>query len=370
MIRILIVFLLFCSSCQSQPAVESNKKDSAPFRVVGFYKGNGSDIDKYEFEKLTHLIFCFTYLQGNKINIKNAEDEETLKRCVALKAKYPKLKVLISFGGWGGCETCSDVFATDSGRNEFAISVKNLLKKYKVDGIDLDWESPVIGGYKNHKASKNDKANFTSLVKELRKTLPEKSEICFDANSFKEFLELSIDWKEVMQLVDFVNLMTYGLPSNERGHTGHHSALYSSPYQTESIDKAIRALDSLKVPLNKILIGAAFYSFVAENVDSINNGLGRKGKFKTNVNYNKLVESYTQKEGYDYYWDSIAQAPYLYNKQQKIFVTFDNEKSVEQKTKYAINNKLGGIMFWKLNGDSYSNGLLNAIDKQIKTSNK
>ncbi|MES2837564.1 MAG: glycosyl hydrolase family 18 protein [Bacteroidota bacterium] len=366
MIRILIVFLLFCCSCQSQPVVESNKKDSAPFRVVGFYKGNGSDIDKYEFEKLTHLIFCFTYLQGNKINIKNTEDEETLKRCVALKAKYPKLKVLISFGGWGGCETCSDVFATDSGRNEFAISVKNLLEKYTVDGIDLDWESPVIGGYKNHKASKNDKANFTSLVKELRKTLPAKSEICFDANSFKEFLELSIDWKEVMPLVDFVNLMTYGLPSNERGHTGHHSALYSSSYQSESIDKSIRALDSLNVQLNKILIGAAFYSFVAENVDSINNGLGRKGKFKTNVNYNKLVESYTQKEGYDYYWDSIAQAPYLYNKQQKIFVTFDNEKSVEQKTKYAIKNKLGGIMFWKLNGDSYSNGLLNAIDKEIK----
>jgi len=367
MIRVLALLLLFNFSCSSQPITKRLEKVLVPFRVVGFYHGKGNDIEKFEIDKLTHLIFCFTNLQGNKINIKNAEDEETLKRFVSLKAKYPKLKVLVSFGGWGGCETCSDVFASDSGRKEFAASVKELLIKYNADGIDLDWESPVIGGYKNHKASKDDKANFTALVKELRNTLPANSEICFDANSFKEFLELSIDWKEVMPMVDFVNLMTYGLPSNERGHTGHHTALFSSPYQNESVDKAILALDSMNVPLNKIIIGAAFYSFVAENVDSLKNGLGSTGKFKANVNYSKLIESYTEKDGYEYHWDSIAQAPFLYNKQLKTFVTFDDKKSVSLKTKYAIDKKLGGIMFWKLNGDTYTDGLLDAIDKQIKT---
>jgi chitinase len=364
MIRVLTLLLLFNFSCCSQPT-KQHEKVQAPFRVVSFYHGKGNDIEKYEIDKLTHLIFCFTNLQGNKINIKNAEDEETLKRFVSLKAKYPKLKVLVSFGGWGGCETCSDVFASDSGRKEFATSVKDLLIKYNADGIDLDWESPVIGGYKNHKALKDDKANFTALVKELRNTLPSKSEICFDANSFKEFLELSIDWKEVMPLVDFVNLMTYGLPSNERGHTGHHTALYSSPYQNESVNKAILALDSMKVPLHKIIIGAAFYSFVAENVDSLNSGLGSTGKFKANVNYSKLLETYTEKDGYEYHWDSIAQAPFLYNKQLRTFVTYDDKKSVTLKTKYAIDKKLGGIMFWKLNGDTYTDGLLDAIDKQI-----
>lgn len=366
MIRVITLLLLFNFSCSSQPTTKQHEKGLPPFRVVGFYHGKGNDIEKYEIDKLTHLIFCFTNLQGNKINIKNAEDEETLKRFVSLKSNHPKLKVLVSFGGWGGCETCSAVFASDSGRKEFATSVKDLLIKYNVDGIDLDWESPVIGGYKNHKASKDDKVNFTALVKELRKTLPVKSEICFDANSFEEFLELSIDWKEVMPLVDFVNLMTYGLPSNGRGYTGHHTALYSSPYQNESVDKAIIALGSMNVPLNKIIIGAAFYSFVAENVDSLNNGLGITGKFKANVNYSKLLESYTEKDGYEYHWDSIAQAPFLYNKQQRIFVTYDDKNSVTLKTKYVIDKKLGGIMFWKLNGDTYTDGLLDAIDKQIK----
>ena len=361
---VLLIFILYSSF--NLKSTRQNEKKQENFRVVAFYMGDGHDIEKYEIDKLTHLIFCFTHLQGNKISIKNTQDEEKLRHFVALKAKYPKLKVLVSFGGWGGCETCSDVFSSDSGRKEFAASVNDLLKKYHADGIDIDWESPVIGGYKDHKASKEDKENFTKLIRELRETLPSKSEISFDANSFRKFLEQSINWKEVMPMVDFVNLMTYSLPSNERGYTGHQGALYSSPFQNESVDKAIQTLDSLGAPLDKIVIGAAFYSVVYDNVDSVNNGLGRPGKFSGYVDYKKRIKNYTENDGYEYHWDSIAQAPFLYNKQLRTFVTFDDKKSVSLKTEYAVDKKLGGIMFWQLRGDTYSGGLLDAIDKQIK----
>jgi chitinase len=367
-ILIIITFLCFMqsSSC-NQKTTKQNEKKPDNFRVIAFCMNEGGNIEKFEINKLTHLIFSFTYLNGNKINIRDSADEGRLKRFVALKAKYPKLKVLVSFGGWGGCENCSDVFASADGRKEFVTSVNDLLKKYNADGIDIDWESPVIGGYNNHKASKEDKENFTSLIKELRNTLPATSEICFDANSFKRYLELSIDWQKVMPLVNYVNLMTYSLPSSLKGHTGHQAALYSSKYQYESADIAIHKLDSMGVPMNKIIIGAAFYSEVVENVDSVNNGLGRPGTFKKNVNYNKLFDTFKENEGYEYHWDSIAQAPFIYNKRLKTFVTFDDKKSVSLKTKYAIENKLGGIMFWELKYDNFRDGLLDAIDKQIKT---
>jgi chitinase len=164
--------------------------------------------------------------------------------------------------------------------------------------------------------------------------------------------------------------MTYGLPTDKRGHTGHHTALFSSPLQSESIDKSIKYLDSLGLPKNKFLIGAAFYSFVVKEVDSLNNGLGQKGKFKSNVNYNNLNLEYTEANGYKYFWDTIACAPYLYNPDQKMFVTFDDKHSVSLKTKYAFQNHLGGIMFWRLNGDFYSDGLLDAIDLEIKKLSK
>lgn len=364
LLLILLLTIGFNGYSQSKSKHHTNKKTS--FRVVGYYRGDIKDVEKFEYEKLTHLIYCFTYLQGNTIGFKTEDSKNTLVRCTELKKKYPHLKVLVSIGGWGGCETCSDVFSTETARKEFALSVKEMLLEYNADGIDIDWESPVIGGYKDHKASPNDKENFTALLKELNKRLPKKAEISFDANSFREFIDLSIDWKKVLPLVDFVNLMTYGLPTDKRGHTGHHTALFSSPNQSESIDKSINYLDSLGVPLNKLVIGAAFYSFVVQNVDSLNNGLGQPGKFKANVNYNQLIENYTEKDGFNYYWDNIAKAPYLYNSQQKIFVTFDDKVSVSLKTQYAIDKKLGGIMFWKLNGDTFSNGLLDTIDKQIK----
>jgi chitinase len=367
LITIGFLSLIFTTSF-NQNSTRQNEKKQDNFRVVAFCMREGGNIEKYEIEKLTHLIFCFTNLQGNKISFKNSEDEDRLKRFVALKATYPKLKVLVSFGGWGGCETCSDVFNSVSGRKEFVTSVNDLLKKYNADGIDIDWESPVIGGYKNHKASKVDKENFTSLIKELRNTLPAKSEICFDANSFKTYIDLSIDWQKVMPLVDYVNLMTYSILNNAKLQTGHHTALYSSPFQNESADIAIHRLDSIGVPMNKIIIGAGFYSEVYENVDSVNNGFGRSGTFKTYINYNELFETFKENEGYEYHWDSVAQAPFLYNKRLKTFVTFDDKKSVSLKTKYAIDNKLGGIMFWQLKQDTYKDGLLDAIDKQIKTS--
>lgn len=343
---------------------QSEKEKKPPFRVVAYFRGDIKEVEKYDYNKITHLIYCFMYLDGNKLSFKNEDSENTLKACLALKKKYPHLKVMVALGGWGGCETCSDVFSTEKGRREFALSVKEILVKYQADGIDIDWESPVLGGFKDHKASPSDKENFTALIQTLRKTLSKNHEICFDANSFKEFIDVAIEWDKVMPLVDFVNLMTYGLPTDKRGHTGHHTALYSSPFQQESIEKSILYLDSLKVPLKKIVIGAAFYSFVVKEVDSINNGLGQRGKFKANVNYNKIVEDYTAEKGYNYFWDSIAHAPYLYNATLKEFVTFDDKRSVTAKTKFAIEKKLGGIMFWRLNGDLYENGLLDAIDKE------
>lgn len=365
---VLTTLLIIPFSCSSVLSLKGSKtKEKAPFRVVAYFRGDIKEVEKYDYNKITHLIYCFMYLQGNKIGFKNEDSENTLKACLALKKKYPHLKVMVALGGWGGCETCSDVFSTEKGRQEFALSVKEILVRYQVDGIDIDWESPVLGGFKDHKASPADKQNFTALILTLRKTLLKKQEICFDANSFKEFIDQAIEWDKVMPHVDFVNLMTYGLPADKRGHTGHHTALYSSPYQQESIDKAITYFDSLNVPLNKLIIGAAFYSFVVKEVDSVNNGLGQRGKFKANVNYNKLVEEYTEKQGYTYFWDSITQAPFLYNSTLKEFVTFDDKRSVAAKTKFALDKQLGGIMFWRLNGDTYNNGLLDAIYQQINS---
>ncbi len=356
------VLLLISISISSY---SQNKVKQDNFKVLAFYMGDGSDIEKYAIDKLTHLIFTFTKLDGNNISFKNATDEKKLKHFVALKAKYPKLKVIVSFGGWGGCKTCSDVFASNTDRKAFVISVQKFINKYKLDGIDIDWESPVIGGYKNHKAQAQDKDNFTKLMKELRMALPPSCELSFDANSFETFIQKSIDWKAVMPWVDYVNLMTYGLPSNVPNTTAHHAALYSSPSQKESADRGIKELLNLGVPSEKIIIGAAFYGVVAVNIENNNNGVGQKGNFKEYISYKALHKKYAKKEGYRPFWNDTLKTTHLYNKETKTFVSFDDKKAVSLKTQYAIDNKLGGIMFWQLRGDRYKNGLLEVINQQL-----
>ena len=64
-------------------------------------------------------------------------------------------------------------------------------------------------------------------------------------------------------------------------------------------------------------------------------------------------------------WDSIAGAPYAFSAEKGLFVTYDDPRSVADKTRYARENGLAGIMFWQLGGDKPSGGLLEAIYSEL-----
>jgi chitinase len=121
-------------------------------------------------------------------------------------------------------------------------------------------------------------------------------------------------------------------------------------------------LDSLQVPLNKLVLGAAFYARMFQVEDSINNGLYRPCKFISYVDFNKLDTTILNDSNYHYYWDSVAHAPYYFNSKENRIVTFDDKKSIAEKTQYVIDKGMDGIMFWELTGDVRKNGLLEAIN--------
>jgi chitinase len=174
---------LFVVLCMLNPAValaQQNKK-----AVLSYYSGSPERLDSFDANQMTHIIYCFGHLDGNKLKIATARDTQTIRKMVAMKKKNPELKVLLSLGGWGGCATCSDVFSTAKGRKEFAESVKRLNRYFKSDGIDLDWEYPTVPGYPGHKYAPEDKTNFTALVKQLRTTLGKKQVITFAAGGFQ-----------------------------------------------------------------------------------------------------------------------------------------------------------------------------------------
>lgn len=366
-----ILFLLaFANTVFSQ---HPGKKGGAkkPITVIAYYAGRADKVDSFAAEKLTHIIFSFCHLKGNKLAIDNAGDTATIQQLVGLKKRNPNLKVQLSLGGWSGCETCSEVFSTEAAREEFAQSVKQLLDYTNTDGLDLDWEYPAIQGPPGHKFMAEDKPNFTQLVAQLRKAVGPQKELSFAAGGFTTFLEQSIEWKKVMPLLDRVNLMTYDLVHGYSKVTGHHTPIYSTPQQKESADNAIRFFDSIGIHRNKLVIGAAFYARIFENVENVNDGLYQPGNFKRGVPFKAYANVLTKDSGFVYHWDPVAKAPWLYNAQQKLFVTYDDTTSMRLKTAYAKEQNLNGIMFWQLGDDTYSNGLLDVIyDEKVKKGKK
>ena len=363
-----LLFLFIPVLVATQRTAAQSPSNAKHLAVIGYYAGRSTAVDSFPTEKLTHIIFSFCHLNGNRIWISNARDSATLETLVALKTKHPQLKVIVSLGGWGGCRTCPDVFATDSGRSEFVASTKELLDHFNADGIDLDWEYPALENVPGYPYTPEDKDHFTEVIRLLRKTLGHKKEVSFAAGGFVKYLETSIDWKRVAPLVNYINLMTYDLVGGYAHLSGHHTPLYSTPDEIESTDRAVRWLDSAGVPLRKVAIGMAFYARLFAVDDTLNNGLYRPCRFFRGVPYRNESTILSPDSGYVYHWDSTAQAPYKFNAEKQIFATFDDTASIRAKTTYAVRKGLGGVMFWQMTDDSFFNGgLLDVIDNTKTT---
>jgi chitinase len=338
------------------------------YKVIAYYTGNGETIRQYPVQQLTHIIYSFLGLQNDTLSFRNEQQLKILHQLVMLKKENPQLKIMVSIGGWGGCAPCSDLFASPDHRGTFAKTTAALFKKYDIDGLDLDWEYPVIEGYPGHKYDGADKNNFTELIKALRKEMGSKYLLSFAAGGFIDYLEQSIDWNEVIPLVDFVNLMTYDLVNGYSKVTGHHTPLIDYLPGQESTQKCVNWLLNKKIPADKLIIGAAFYARIWENVADTNHGLYRDGKFLKTISFKDFNTYFSSSSGFKYYWDKKAKAPYQYNPQKKLFATFDDERSIGEKTKFIRRKKLGGIMFWELAEDKISGGLVDAISRGLKSS--
>jgi chitinase len=188
-----------------------------------------------------------------------------------------------------------------------------------------------------------------------------KYELSFAAGGFQRYLETAVDWQKVMPYVNRVNIMSYDLVSGYATVTGHHTAVYSGQTQDQSTDRTVNELLKLGVSSKKMVIGAAFYARIWQNVADTSHGLYQNGSFYRGVDYKKYDSAFTETNGWQAFWDDKAQAEYWYNAKNHMFATGDDKRSVVLKTKYAIAKKLGGIMFWELSYDTFNNGLLDAI---------
>ncbi|MCF3109075.1 glycoside hydrolase [Niabella sp. CC-SYL272] len=351
------LFLLFMVLASASISAQQSN-----YKVVAYYSGDSASLLQYDFKNITHLIYGFAHIDSlGKLAVFRAKDTAVLKAFDDIRKQYPHIRTLIALGGWGGCRSCSGTFSHPDSIDAFAASVKTFLQRFRLDGIDLDWEYPAIPGVPGHPFAASDRPNFTRLLLRLRQKLGAKKLITFAAGGFQQYLDQSVEWKKIEKNVDFVNLMTYDLVHGYSERTGHQSSLYTAAANEASVDRCVQFFKKIQFPLQKVVVGVPFYIRVFEVTSNHNNGLFQPGRFLYMRGYRRNLDSLTVANGFVRYWDDRAKAPYWFNAARNLFVTGDDQQSFQYKLDYIRQQQLGGIMFWELYYDTFQNGLLELL---------
>ena len=327
---------------------------------------------------------CFTHMNVGHARFKNPKTgdggleikspgPDYLRRLAAYKTSYPELKLLLFIGGWGkNADGFSEMAKSAEKRALFCSECVRLCKEYNLDGVDLDWEYPTYaakttlddGSIYYNGADKADRANFSTLMKELRAALGKDKLISYAAAS-DDYDGDYIDAKAVLEWVDYINLMTYSMgdpcpsdPSKQR----HNSPLYTSSRFANSrggADCVQKYHDKQGIPYDRMNYGIGFY------------GHGDGNKYPSSVSYTvarEALEKGTAKgksvSGYNQrWWDDPSKSCYLGDASGVMYASYEDIESIGYRTQYVREKGLLGAFAWEYREDDSEGTLRKAFWK-------
>jgi len=263
------------------------------------------------------------------------------------------VKCVLSIGGW----TWSTNFPTIAGslatRTAFAHHCTDLVRQYKLDGIDIDWEYPTL----------SDKPNYTLMMQQLRDSLNAlgvvkgRTYLLTGAYPAGPANAANYDWTNLIPIIDMFNLMAYDFFGQWDANANHNAPLYA-PTQgdpTFNCNSAeILLTQTYGVPANKINMGIAFYGRAFANCTGLfqthsgADGTTFPEEAGSPLYYNILKNMSL----FNYNWDAQAQVPYLTGSSvTQTFVSFDDKKSIGLKASYIVSKNLMGAIIWEITGD-------------------
>lgn len=311
----------------------------------------------------THLLFISTTVVNSEIALSHPSDgPKYFEKIPLLKKINPELKVFVTNGG-GGNSKFSTVLGSAANRTRYTKSVIPFMRHYGLDGLDMDWEFP---GFPPNPPEQAE--NFTMLLQEVREAFDHEM-----LKSSRAKLQLSAAvaaGRSVMtiynipalaRILDFINLMTYDFHGYEVYDpiTGYNAPLYPKTWREKPVFLsgntawAAYKWKEKGMPADKIMVGIPTYghTWTLENPmyhgkDAPATGTGPDGDEEGYPYICKKIAN-----GSTVVYDEDAAVPYTYH--DKLWISYDNERSVYEKTKWIIQNGFGGIMVFMLNDDDY-----------------
>jgi chitinase len=309
-----------------------------------------------------------------------------------IKKQFPHIKILLSVGGWN----YKDDFKTIADKRLFTKCAHSCVailshttidgKRYSYqglfDGIDLDWEF-------DQKDAAQYSAAFERLSKKISEATNTKNKRYLYTVAIQPSLcfmqqELAPNLKKIASHVNWINLMTYNFHGLWEQTANFNAPIFcTTPEDKYCIHNVIKHLKTLGVPTKKIALGVPFYGHAYKGTLSLNNGLHQPTKGGADADDIGNVSLTISKPGnirfydiariirnksleYTPHWNKTTYSSWLYNKERKIFISYDGVRALKTKTNYCTQQKLGGIMVWEISGDTPSNILTRTINKALK----
>ncbi|MBV7297592.1 glycosyl hydrolase family 18 protein [Enterovibrio paralichthyis] len=417
--------------------------------VVGAYfvewgvYGRKFPVDKIPAQNLTHIIYGFVPICGNNPSLADGPLAALNRACaglpdyevvihdpwaavqmphpqsgqsysssykgtygqiMALKQRYPDLKILPSIGGW----TLSDPFyefGDKAKRDKFVASVKKFLQTWKFyDGVDIDWEYPGgLGANPNLGDPSKDGDTYAVLMQELRAMLDELSAETGRTYELTSAVGVGYDkianvnYVDAVPYMDYIFAMTYDYYGGWNNVVGHQAALDCGSHMTadecagKGLDEegkprkgpayttknGVNLLLEKGVPPEKMVIGAAMYGrgwtgvTEASMSDPTNpmTGVGNgkvAGSWEAGViDYKDIVTKYLNKPSVIKGYDQQAEAPWVYDPSNGDLITYDDKRSVMAKGAYVRQNNFAGLFAWEIDADN--GDILNAMQESLAT---
>ncbi|AST79672.1 TPA: glycoside hydrolase family 18 protein [Citrobacter farmeri] len=390
---------LLCASVASASSMMS----------VGYFNGGGDvtagpggNINTLDVRQITHLNYSFGLIYNAEKDETNAalkdptrlhqiwlspKVESDLALLPVLRKQNPQLKVLFSVGGWGA-RGFSGAAATPETRAVFIQSAMEIMRKYDLDGIDLDWEYPVNGAWGLVASQPDDRENFTLLLKELRQAVGSHKLVTIAVGANAESPKSWVDVKAIAPLLDYINLMTYDMAY---GTQYFNANLYDSKdwptvavADKYSVDGVVNNYLAAGLKPQQMNLGIGFYGrvpkrsvepgidwtkpdaqknpvtqpYFGEQEIALFKSLGVDLTKDTYVKYNDIVKTFLNdpQKRFTEHWDAQAMVPWLSVQSAEgkplFALSYENPRSVAIKAEYIKKRGLAGAMFWEYGADN------------------
>ncbi|MEU0370562.1 glycoside hydrolase family 18 chitinase [Streptomyces sp. NPDC006283] len=283
-----------------------------------------------------------------------------------LKAKYPHIKVLWSFGGW----TWSGGFGQAvQNPAAFAQSCYDLVEDPRwadvFDGIDLDWEYPNACGLS---CDTSGPAAFKNMMQAMRAKFGANNLVtaAVTADATPGGKIDAADYGGAAQYIDWYNVMTYDFFGAwaAQGPTAPHSPLtsYSGiPQAGFNSAEAIAKFKAKGVASKKLLLGIGFYgrgwTGVTQSAPGGTATGPAAGTYEQGIEDYKVLKNSCPATG------TIAGTAYAHCGTN--WWSYDTPATVTSKMGWANNQGLGGAFFWEFSGDTANGELVGAINSGL-----